>query len=85
MHLLQQLRDEAHRFAITYHKTLRRKRTLASELDAIEGVGPARKRLLLKHFGSVQRLKAASHESVRDCPGLPTTVADRIYTALHRG
>jgi excinuclease ABC subunit C len=85
MHLLQHLRDEAHRFAITYHKALRRKRTLASELDAIEGVGPARKRLILRHFGSVQRLRAASKQEVYACPGLPTAVADRLYTALQRG
>jgi excinuclease ABC subunit C len=60
LNLLKRVRDEAHRFAITYHRKLRSKRTVGSELDLIPGVGPARRAALLKHFGSVKKIKEAA-------------------------
>ncbi len=82
-HVLTRLRDEAHRFAITYHRTLRNKRLRESVLDEIEGVGEKRKLQLLRHFGSVGRLKAASQEQIAEVPGFGTVAAARIYQALH--
>jgi excinuclease ABC subunit C len=84
IHLLQRARDEAHRFALGYHRQLRGKRTRASSLDAIEGVGPARKRALIKHFGSVRGVREASLAELREVPGLPEAVARRIYEQLGR-
>jgi excinuclease ABC subunit C len=68
--LLQQIRDEAHRFAITFHKNLRSKKLLKSELDDITGIGPAKKLLLLRHFGSVKKIKAASLDELTQVKGL---------------
>lgn len=68
--LLQQIRDEAHRFAITYHRQLRSKKVLKSSLDDIPGIGPAKKRTLLKHFGSLKKIKEASDEELKKVPGL---------------
>lgn len=79
LHLLQQIRDEAHRFALTYHRKLRGKSQSRSVLDAIEGVGPKRKRALLRHFGSLKRLREASLEEIRAVEGIPADVAERIY------
>lgn len=76
--LLQQVRDEAHRFAIAYHRQLRKQRSLESQLDRIAGIGPARRKLLLVHFGSVAALKQASLADIERVPGLPTAVAARI-------
>lgn len=84
LHLLQRLRDEAHRFAITYHRQRRTKRTLTSVLEDIPGVGPTRRRQLLTTFGSLKRLREADLESLKAVPGLPTTVAERIFEQLHR-
>jgi len=81
--LLQQIRDEAHRFAITYHKGLRSKRQRRSILDDIEGVGPRRRATLLRKFGSVKRLAAASEEEIAATPGIPRSVAVSIKAALH--
>ncbi len=78
MLLLQQIRDEAHRFAITYHKKLREKRNLMSILDEIPGVGPARKKALLKHFGSLKGVKSASTEDLVQVPGMNTEVAGNV-------
>ena len=80
--LLQRLRDEAHRFAITFHKRLRAKRTLTSELDAIEGIGPARRQALLTHFGSLKRVKEASVGELAGAPGISAGLAERIAEAL---
>jgi excinuclease ABC subunit C len=80
--LLQRLRDEAHRFALKYHKKLRRRRTLTSRLLQIEGVGPTRLKALLKHFGSLKALKAASAEDITQCPGLGQETARRIKREL---
>lgn len=79
--LLAALRDEAHRFAITYHR--KRRGTLTSELDAIAGVGPTRRRLLLRHLGSLSAVRAASLEELQRVPGLPAPVAAAIYAHWH--
>lgn len=80
LHLLQQIRDEAHRFALNYHRQLRGKGQSRSILDKIEGVGPRRKRELLRAFGSVRGLRQASVDEIKAAvPGLPTAVAERIY------
>ncbi len=80
--LLQRLRDEAHRFAIEYHRRLRNKATLHSELEEIPGVGPARRKLLLKHFGSLKKLRAAELDEIVEVPGLPRELADLIFNTL---
>jgi excinuclease ABC subunit C len=80
--LLQRIRDEAHRFALTYHRQLRSKSGLASALDDIPGVGPKRKRALLKHFGSLAKVREASLEELQAVPGLPAQVARNIYHGL---
>ena len=81
--LLERLRDEAHRFAITYHRKLRGQRTLESELASIPGVGPSRQRALLKHFGSLKRIREAQAGELAEMPGLPTAVAEAIYRHFH--
>jgi excinuclease ABC subunit C len=82
LYLLQRVRDEAHRFANTYHRSTRAKRALASELDAIPGLGPARRKALLEHFGSVQRLRAATPEQIQDVPGVGARLAVTIHACL---
>ena len=81
--VLQHLRDEAHRFAITYHRQKRERRALASPLDEIPGVGPTRKRALLKRFGSLSKLRAASAEEVAATPGIGPELASTIVERLH--
>jgi len=76
--LLQRIRDEAHRFAIEYHRKVRKKRTIASELDTIKGVGKSRKEALLKHFGSVQRIADAAEEDIAKVPGVSRILAGII-------
>ncbi len=83
LHLLQRVRDEAHRFAVQYHRLRRKRRTLSSALDEVPGIGPKRKQLLLRHFGSLERLRAASLEELARVPGLPRSVATRVYEKLH--
>lgn len=80
--LVQRLRDEAHRFAITYHRDLRARRAVRSALDEIPGVGPARKRALLREFGSVRRIREASVDEVAAVPGVGPSLAQRILGAL---
>ncbi|HHH42395.1 MAG TPA: excinuclease ABC subunit UvrC [Chloroflexi bacterium] len=80
--LLQRIRDEAHRFAITHHRLRRRRAGLASELDGIPGVGPVRRRALLRAFGSVERIRAASVEELAAVPGIPRKVAEAIKEHL---
>ncbi len=82
--LLQRLRDEAHRFAITYHRELRGKERLTSALDAIPGVGAERRRRLLRAFGSVRRMRAASVEEFAAVPGIAVGLAETIHAALAR-
>ena len=83
LHLLQQIRDEAHRFAITYHRSLRGRRSTASVLDEVPGLGPARRKRLLTGFGSVKALRAASEEDLVALPWLPDTVARAVFARLH--
>lgn len=80
--LLQRVRDEAHRFAITYHRELRSRDRLRSRLEDIEGVGPGRRRALLRHFGSLKRLRAASLEDIAAVPGISTRLAADIHAQL---
>ena len=82
-HLLQRIRDEAHRFAITYHRTLRKKTGFASSLDYVSGVGPVRKRSLLKYFGSLEGMKEATLEELQKAPGISLKVAEEVYSVLH--
>jgi excinuclease ABC subunit C len=81
--LLERIRDEAHRFAVTYHKQVRRKAQFASVLDEVPGVGPTRKRALLKHFGSLKRIRAAALDELEAAPAMTTVAAQAVYTALH--
>jgi len=82
--LLQHLRDEAHRFAITYHRAKRAKRALHSVLDDIPGVGDGRKKALMKRFGSVARLRTASPEEIDATPGVGPRLAATIHEHLHQ-
>ena len=84
LHLLQQIRDEAHRFAVTYHRKLRKKSRLRSVLSEIPGVGDKRKKALLKHFGSLDAVKEASVEELAGVPGIPGSLAKRVYLYLHQ-
>jgi excinuclease ABC subunit C len=84
LYLVQRIRDEAHRFAITYHRTVRGKRALASVFDEVPGIGPARKRALLKRFGSVRHIREASVEEVAATPGVGRDVAERLKERLAR-
>jgi excinuclease ABC subunit C len=81
--LLQRIRDEAHRFAVQYHRKLREGRLRGSELEAIAGIGRERSRRLLNHFGSLKRLKASSREELSAVPGLGRKLARRVYEHLH--
>ena len=83
MHLLQHIRDEAHRFAITGHRGRRAKNRRRSALDGIAGIGPKRKRELMAYFGSLATIKGASSEEIAKVPGISQKLADDIYGALH--
>jgi excinuclease ABC subunit C len=84
LHLLQRVRDEAHRFALGFHRQRRESKARESILDALPGVGPARKRALIRHFGSPERLLAASSDELESVPGVPAKTGRRIYAALHK-
>jgi excinuclease ABC subunit C len=81
--VLQHIRDEAHRFAITYHRQRRGRRALASPLDEVAGVGPSRKRALLRKFGSVARLREAAVGEIEATPGIGPELARAVYDQLH--
>ena len=81
--VLQHIRDEAHRTAVAYHRSLREKRALRSPLDDIPGVGPARKKALLKRFGSLTKLRAASVEEIAATPGVGPQMAATVHDHLH--
>ncbi|WP_329520418.1 excinuclease ABC subunit UvrC [Spirillospora sp. NBC_01491] len=83
MFLVQRVRDEAHRFAITFHRQRRSKAMTVSELDSVPGLGPARRAALLKHFGSLKRLKEATPEQIAEVPGIGPRSAGTIAAALH--
>ena len=82
LYLIKQVRDEAHRFAITFHRELRDKAMTVSVLDEVPGVGPTRKRALLRHFGSMKRLRAASAEDIAAVKGVPADVAQAVFDTL---
>ena len=81
--LLQRVRDEAHRFAVAYHRRLRSRKQRTSELHKVAGLGDQRTRSLLQFFGGMRELKAASAEQLTRAPGVGKTLARRIYTELH--
>ena len=82
-HLVQQIRDEAHRFAITGHRGRRQKAAVHSILEDIPGVGARRRRALLNHFGGIQGVKKAGIEELAGIPGINQQLATRIFKALH--
>ena len=84
LHLIQRVRDEAHRFAITHHRTLRGRASIASQLDGVPGVGEKRRKAILKHFRTAEALRAASAEDIRAVPGVPAAVAEAVYAFLHQ-
>jgi excinuclease ABC subunit C len=81
--LLQRIRDEAHRFGLTYHRSLRSKAATTSALDGINGIGRKRREQLLKHFGSVEAMKRATLDDLVGVPGMTRPAADRVYQYLH--
>jgi excinuclease ABC subunit C len=84
LQLLQRIRDEAHRFALGFHRTRRDAKARESILDALPGVGPARRRALIQHFGSPERLLEATSEELEGVPGVPAKVGREIHAALRR-
>jgi excinuclease ABC subunit C len=82
--LLQQIRDEAHRFAVSHHRRQRKRRTLHSRLDRIPGVGPQRREQLIRHFGSIKKVAAADLDDLKAVPGLPQRIAEAVYEYFHR-
>ena len=84
LQLLQRVRDEAHRFAIEHHRTRRDRAMTRSVLDDLPGIGAARKRVILQHFGTPERFLAASREELEAVPGLPGKVARDLHAHVHR-
>jgi excinuclease ABC subunit C len=84
LHLLQRVRDEAHRFALGFHRQRRDAKARESIFDTLQGVGPARRRALLQHFGSAERFLSASQEELEGVPGIPERTARSIYAQLHK-
>ena len=84
LHLIQRLRDEAHRFGITHHRKLRAKNSIASALDEIPGVGPKKKKALLKHFKTVEALKDADVQALCEAEGIGPTLAQVVYDHFHQ-
>jgi excinuclease ABC subunit C len=83
LYLLQRIRDEAHRFAITYHRQLRDKRMTSSPLDDVKGLGPTRKKRLLKELGSARAVSRATLDELKALPWLPDAVAEAVFETLH--
>lgn len=83
LRLIQQIRDEAHRFAVSYHRKLRTKRNLVSVLDHISGIGPKRRQSLWKHFGAIERIKQASLEELAAAPGINRPAAEAVWRFFH--
>jgi excinuclease ABC subunit C len=84
LHLLQRVRDEAHRFAVGFHRQRRDAKARESIFDTLQGIGPARRRALLRHFGSAERFLAATQEELEGVPGIPERTARSIYAQLHK-
>jgi excinuclease ABC subunit C len=84
LQLLQRIRDEAHRFAVGFHRQRRETRSFSSIFDELQGVGPARRRAILQHFGSAERFLAATQEELEGVPGVPAKTARAIYAQLHK-
>ena len=84
LQLLQRARDEAHRFAVSHHRSRRDKAMTASALDSLPGVGPARRKALIAHFGTPEAVLAASREELEGVPGLPQKVARDLHGHLRR-
>jgi excinuclease ABC subunit C len=78
------IRDESHRYGITFHRKLRRKATLSSELDKIPGIGKAKKKNLLRHMGSLKRVKAATMEELMAVNGIGRELAEKIFFHFNR-
>jgi excinuclease ABC subunit C len=85
LHLVQRLRDEAHRFAITNHRALRTRQSIRSRLEEVPGVGPTRRKALLKHFQTVEKLREADVAALCQVPGMTRPVAEALYAFLHDG
>jgi excinuclease ABC subunit C len=83
LHLIQHIRDEAHRFAITGHRHRRAKSRLSSSLESISGLGPKRRQSLLKHFGGLQGITRANPEELAKIPGISKKLAEQIYAVYH--
>jgi len=81
--MLQRIRDEAHRFAITYHRSLRNKRMVIGVLDGVPGLGPVRRKRLIEEFGGMKRVISAQREDFLAVTWLPDKVADLIYSKIH--
>jgi excinuclease ABC subunit C len=79
LRLLQRIRDEVHRFGLSYNLKVRKKRTIRSELDDIPGIGPGRRQILLSHFGSVENMKQATLEELSAVPGIPKALAEKVF------
>jgi excinuclease ABC subunit C len=84
LQLLQRVRDEAHRFALGFHRQRRDARAKESIFDTLPGVGPARRRALIQHFGSAERFLEATEEELEGVPGMPAKTARSIYAQLHK-
>ena len=84
LQLLQRIRDEAHRFALGFHRQRRDAKARESIFDTLPGVGPTRRRRLVQHFGSAERFLAASREELEGVPGIPAKVGREIYDQLHK-
>ena len=83
LHFLQNIRDEVHRFAITTHRNKRSKMSIKSVYDDLKGIGPERKKILKKHFGSIESLKLASLEELKKIKSIPDNILERIYEYFH--
>ncbi|MFM7122817.1 MAG: helix-hairpin-helix domain-containing protein, partial [Fluviibacter sp.] len=82
LHLVQEIRDEAHRFALTGHRGRRQKARFSSRLDEIAGIGPKRRKALMTCFGSVSAMKVASVDAIANVPGMSAELAQRVHEAL---